>query len=146
MQNEAATEANGNTTEDFEEEYYPPANTDVERILGCDESEMDLSLYEKQRALNLLDEQKQVQQRENGTTKRWSSKDGLKELLTEAPWDPEDNVRYVVKWKGLPFAEITWEYWKDIKADAANEAEDFWIRQRPDLTANPIILSRNFKS
>ncbi len=130
-QNEAATEANGNTTEDFEEEYYPPANTDVERILGCDESEMDLSLYEKQRALNILDEQKQVQQRENGTTKRWNSKDGLKELLTEAPWDPEDNVRYVVKWKGLPFAEITWEYWKDIKADAANEAEDFWIRQRP---------------
>ena len=117
--------------EEFDEEYYPRANTEVGRILGCDESEMDLSLYEKQRALNILDEQEQIKQRENGTIKRWNSKEGIKELLTEAPWDPEDNVRYVVKWKGLPFAEMTWEYWKDIKTDAANEVEDFWMRQKP---------------
>ena len=36
-----------------------------------------------------------------------------------------------MKWKGLPFAEITWEYWRDIKRDAVDEAEDFWLRQRP---------------
>ena len=117
--------------EEFDEEYYPRANTEVGRILGCDESEMDLSLYEKQRALNILDEQEQIKQRENGTIKRWNSKEGIKELLTETPWDPEDNVRYVVKWKGLPFADMTWEYWKDIKTDAANEVEDFWMRQKP---------------
>jgi SNF2 family DNA or RNA helicase len=45
--------------------------------------------------------------------------------------DPEDNVRYVVKWKGLPYAEVTWEYWRDIKRDAVDEAEDFWYRQQP---------------
>ena len=113
------------------EEYYPRANTEVGRILACDESEMDLSLYPKQRALDILDEHEQIKQRENGTIKRWNSKEGLKELLTEPPWDPEDNVRYIVKWKGLPFAEMTWEYWKDIKTDAADEVEDFWIRQIP---------------
>ena len=119
------------STEALEEEYYPPAVTEIERILACDESEMDLSLYAKQRALNILDEQDRVQRKENDNIKRWSSKDGLNELLTDIPFDPEDNVRYVVKWKGLPFAEMTWEYWRDIKRDAVDEAEDFWIRQKP---------------
>lgn len=39
--------------EAVEEEYYPPACTEVERILACDESEMDMDLYAKQRALNI---------------------------------------------------------------------------------------------
>jgi len=123
-----------------EEEHYPPANTEIERILGCDESEMDLSLYAKQRALNILDDQDLMKQKEKGGIKVWNSKEGLKELLTEAPWDPEDNVRYVVKWNGLPFADMTWEYWKDIKTDAADEAEDFWIRQQPP---DEEILTKN---
>ena len=114
-----------------EEEYYPPGTTEVERILLCDESEMDLSLFAKQRALNAIREQELVQRRDNGTTIKWRSEEGLKDLLTELPWDPEDNVRYIVKWKGLPFAEMTWEYWRDIKRDAVTEAEDFWIRQKP---------------
>ena len=128
---DAVAKSHAGPEEEFDEEYYPPANTEVGRILGCDESEMDLTLYEKQRALNILDEQELIKQRENGATKKWNSKEGLKQLLTEVPWDPEDNVRYVVKWKGLPFAEMTWEYWKDIKTEAADEVEDFWIRQRP---------------
>jgi hypothetical protein len=123
-----------NATEEttaVDDEYLPPAVTEVERILACDESEMDLNFYSKQRAMNLLDEQDQMQLKERGKVKKWNSKDGLKELLTEPPWDPEDNVRYVVKWKGLPFAEMTWEYWRDIKRDAVDEAEDFWLRQKP---------------
>ncbi|KAL3944902.1 MAG: hypothetical protein SGBAC_000993 [Bacillariaceae sp.] len=114
-----------------EEEYYPPACTEVERILACDESEMDMSLFAKQRALNILADQQLLKEKELNTTKRWNSKEGLDELLKEIPWDPEDNVRYVVKWKGLPFAEMTWEYWRDIKRDAVDEAEDCWIRQKP---------------
>jgi chromodomain-helicase-DNA-binding protein 7 len=40
----------------------------------------------------------------------------------------------VVKWKCLPYAEITWEYWRDIKLNAVDEAEDFWYRQEaPDV-------------
>lgn len=114
-----------------EEEYYPPSCTEVERILACDESEMDMSLYPKQRALNILRDQQRLKEKETNTMKRWNSKEGLTDLLKEVPWDPEDNVRYVVKWKGLPFAEMTWEYWRDIKRDAVDEAEDFWIRQQP---------------
>ena len=124
-------QATASDKEAVEEEYYPPACTEVERILACDESEMDMSLYAKQRALNILRDQKQLKEKESNTIKRWNSKDGLSDLLREIPWDPEDNVRYVVKWKGLPFAEMTWEYWRDIKRDVVDEAEDFWIRQQP---------------
>jgi hypothetical protein len=118
-------------TDAVEEEYYPPANIEIERVLACDESEMDTILFAKQRGLNIKGEQERIRQKESGTTRKWISKQGLHDLLKEKPWDPEDNVRYVVKWKGLPFAEITWEYWRDIKRDAVDEAEDFWIRQRP---------------
>jgi hypothetical protein len=128
---ESGEEIGDTSSEVGDEEYYPPAVTEVERILACDESEMDLSLYAKQRAINILDEQVKVQEKESGKIKKWNSKDGLADLLTERPWDPEDNVRFVVKWKGLPFADMTWEYWRDIKRDAVDEAEDFWLRQRP---------------
>lgn len=126
-------------TDSIEEEYYPVANVEIERILACDESEMDMSLFAKQRGLNVKFEQELVQQKENGTIRKWNSKKGLEDLLKEKPWDPEDNVRYVVKWKGLPFAEMTWEYWRDIKRDAVDEAEDFWIRQQPP---DPEVVNR----
>lgn len=118
-------------TEPYEEEYYPPAATEIERILACDENEMDLALFAKQRAMNIINEQESERQKEAGTVVKWNSKEGVTNLLKEIPWDPEDNVRYVVKWKGLPFAEMTWEYWRDIKTDAVEEAEEFWIRQKP---------------
>jgi len=123
-----------------EEEYYPPANVEIERILACDESEMDMSLFAKQRGLNIKNEQDRMAQKENGTARKWNSKEGLDDLLQERPWDPEDNVRYVVKWKGLPFAEMTWEYWRDIKRDAVDEAEDFWLRQEPPSPEQVIHL------
>lgn len=124
-------QTNSAESETVEEEYFPPSHIEVERILACDESEMDMSLFAKQRGLNVKNEQTRIKEKEAGTTVRWNSKKGLQALLEEIPWDPEDNVRYVVKWKGLPFAEMTWEYWRDIKSDAVQEAEDFWIRQQP---------------
>ncbi len=123
----------------LEEEYYPAANIEIERVLACDESEMDMTLFAKQRGLNIKFEQERVQQKESGNIRKWNSQEGLKDLLKEKPWDPEDNVRYVVKWKGLPFAEMTWEYWRDIKRDAVDEAEDFWMRQHPP---DPELVNR----
>jgi chromodomain-helicase-DNA-binding protein 7 len=108
---------------------------EVERILACDENEMNMQVLSKQRAVNLKREQAEEDQKEMDS--HWNvDKWNLEQLVgePEAPWDPEDNVRYVVKWKGLPYVDITWEYWRDIKRDAVDEAEDFWYRQRaPDL-------------
>jgi hypothetical protein len=128
---------------DGAEEFFAPQCLEVERILACDENEMDMQVLAKQRALNIRTEQEALKLREeaedrigiDGPHKAKNNPLMVKDLVdmnkTEEPWDPEDNVRYVVKWKGLPFAEITWEYWRDIKRDAVDEAEDFWHRQKP---------------
>jgi len=126
------------------EEFFPPQSLEVERILGCDENEMDLTVLARQRAKNIRKEQEALRLKEEeerqGEVGGDASKLKANPLLskdiidihgTEEPWDPEDNVRYVVKWKALPYAEMTWEYWRDIKRDAVDEAEDFWQRQKP---------------
>ena len=168
------------TPEEEGEEFFSPQCLEVERILACDENEMNPQVLAKQRALNMRDEQEAMKLKERledeetakivaaATATATSASTGtaendhqdakmppaspvvlgseaekaVKALLRmvedlidparkEAPWDPEDNVRYVVKWRGLPYAEMTWEYWRDIKRDAVDEAEDFWYRQQP---------------
>jgi hypothetical protein len=123
------------------EEFFSPQCLMVERILGCDENEMDMQVLARQRAINMQKEKLDDDRKEesehhlesglieaNGTV-------SMRVLLAaddwEVPFDPEDNVRYVVKWKDLPYADITWEYWRDIKHDAVDEVEDFWCRQIP---------------
>lgn len=146
-------EENDGTPEMLEEEgYFPSQYIEVERILACDEGEMNLQIFAKQRALNLRAEQKELQKREEEENKLKESglgadaahvhlqRPGLLDNLpkvtdAEEPWDPEDNVRYVVKWKGLQYSEITWEYWRDIKRDAVDKAEDFWFRQKAPTPA-----------
>lgn len=115
------------------EEYFSPQYIEIERILSCDESSMDLDLFAKQRALNFLVDDQLGQK----TTLSFAEI----AARNEGEWDPEDNVRYVVKWKGLPFAEVTWEYWRDIKYDAVDEAEDFWHRQRAPTIAEAEVVS-----
>lgn len=157
--------ADDNDLAEQDDDYFSPQNLEVERIVGCDENEMNLQILAKQRALNIRDEQEAIRLREKEDRElETGSKSpdrgfpsltlasgelgdkgghGLKNMIEEllpvskkdpTAWDPEDNVRYIVKWKGLPYAEMTWEYWRDIKRDAVDEAEDFWHRQKaPDL-------------
>lgn len=133
-----------------DEEYFTPQCLELERVLACDENELNMEVLAKQRALNLRAEQAALRRREEAESKpEEPTTDEDKTKATKAikavvhglidvtkkdePWDPEDNVRYVVKWKGLPYSEITWEYWRDIKGDAVHEVEDFWFRQKaPD--------------
>ena len=120
---------------DVLDEYFSPQCLEVERIMGCDESEMSMELFAKQRAVNIQREQQLAEQHEGAATAKPShSVLSIVKQVMERPelvWDPEDNVRYIVKWKGLQYNDVTWEYWRDIKLDAVDEAEDFWYRQRP---------------
>jgi hypothetical protein len=84
-------------TDAVDEEYYPPAMMEIDRILACDESKMKMTLLAKQRGLNIKDGQDLVKQKEKGTVQKWNSKEGLDLLLNGLPWDREDNVPYVVK-------------------------------------------------
>jgi len=128
------------------EEYFSGQCLEVERILACDENEMNMEILALQRAYNMREEQEALrlkddvnaaailQEHKTSTNIYEQMIQGI-QLQKDLPWDPEDNVRYVVKWKGLPYAEMTWEYWRDIKRDAVEEAEDFWYRQKaPDLS------------
>jgi hypothetical protein len=126
-----------------QEEYFSPLHLEVERILGCDENELDMNVLARQRAINLRDEQQALKKREeeDAEEERWlkgeapihSEQNEVSEEEVndqEEEWDPEDNVRYIVRWKGLQLTDITWEYWADIKRDFVDEVEDFWLRQK----------------
>jgi len=159
------------------EEYYSPQCLEVERIMCCDETEMDLDVLARQRGKNMQDEQDALRRREEAQnddsiqdhssgrnvpslgvvppahepTKKLLESSLICETVLRPPgeeaWDPEDNVRYVVKWKGMPYADVTWEYWRDIKRDAVVQAEDYWYRQRspPDIPRVPHPHIRDFK-
>lgn len=135
-----------------DEEYFSPLFLEVDRILGCDESKLDMNVLARQRALNLRVEREALKNREkeDDEEEKWLKGERNEDPTTEATgnddknlksssedidtnkeeWDPEDNVRYIVRWKGLQLTEATWEYWADIKRDFVDEVEDFWLRQR----------------
>ena len=135
-----------------EEDYFSPLYLEVDRILGCDENELDMSVLHRQRALNLKAERDALRKREKedeeeekwlkgeigedkkeaDLTKKQAASETEKGAAEEVEkeWDPEDNVRYIVRWKGLQLTDATWEYWIDIKHDFVDEVEDFWLRQK----------------
>ena len=145
---------NGNEEEEEpdEEDYFSPLYLEVDRILGCDENELDMSVLHRQRALNLKAERDALRKREKedeeeekwlkgeigedkkeaDLTKKQAASETEKGAAEEVEkeWDPEDNVRYIVRWKGLQLTDATWEYWIDIKHDFVDEVEDFWLRQK----------------
>ncbi len=93
------------------DEFYSPDNLEVERIIACDENDMDVDLFAKQRALNMRNEKDREECRQEellGSVHHMSkpSLDNVDEDKEE-PWDPEDYVRYVVKWKGSSFLLTT---------------------------------------
>ena len=135
---------------DFEEDFFPPDYIEVERIMACDENEMDMNIFARQRALNLFSDKKAIKRHQEEliptsglVTLNTELKDQIIDDEKEEPWDPEDNVRYVVKWKGIQVSETTWEYWRHIKHDSVNQAEDFWYRQKPpDIETTKAVNSK----
>jgi len=117
----------------IEDDFFSPDFLEVERILACDENEMDMALFANQRALNIANErgEEALRQRELLGIADHVEKKLLDDDNNEEQWDPEDYVRYVVKWKGLQLSEVTWEYWLNIKHDSVEQGEDFWHRQKP---------------
>ena len=115
-----------------ENDFFSPDCIEVERILACDEKELDANLLARQRAFNIRNEKEAEERRQKELLGMvyHSEHSLLDENIMDESWDPEDYVRYVVKWKGLQVSEITWEYWIHIKQDSVDQAEDFWRRQQ----------------
>ena len=130
-----------------DEDYFTPVFLEVDRIIGCDENELDMNVLARQRAHNIRAERDALKKREQeddeeekwlrGTHEEKKGDSLIPEILADKDqdkngeeWDPEDNVRYIVRWKGLQLTDATWEYWIDIKRDFVDEVEDFWSRQQ----------------
>ena len=146
----ADTNGDADSKELDEEDYFSPLHLEVDRIIGCDENKLDMKVLARQRALNLKAEKEALKRREkeDEEEEKWlkgehgdekQSAEKKQESVSEEdvvdddvehPWDPEDNVRYIVRWKGLQLTDATWEYWIDIKRDFVDEVDDFWLRQQ----------------
>ena len=126
-----------------DDDYFPPTFVEAERILASDETEMNLTIFAKQRGLNLKADRsingKDVKIVPTPIEDKNENQPVLhKDDLTDMNWDPEDYVRYVVKWKGLPASDMTWEYWKDLKFSFVDIVEDYWLRQTTTPTSADI--------
>ena len=83
-----------------EVEYFNPEMAEVYRIISCDTPSVSHAT-----ARSPADIVK------HSTT---SSSASSSAYLDESP-DAEDGVQYLVKWRGLSYAESTWEKYEDLK-------------------------------
>jgi chromodomain-helicase-DNA-binding protein 7 len=123
------TNANDDDNDNEEEaeedvEYYNPEMVEVHRIISCDTPTV------------------------SHATAKSSHDIAPKEVDENNPeaapeFDPESEVQYLVKWRGLPYNECTWERWEDLKF-YYHEVWEFWQRQRPPspsdyFTSHPTV-------
>jgi hypothetical protein len=44
--------------------------------------------------------------------------------------EEDEDVKYLVKWRALSYAEATWEDWNDMRVDGWREVFQFWLRHK----------------
>jgi superfamily II DNA or RNA helicase len=97
--------------DDDEIEYFSSELTEIQRIISCDTPSCRHSTCQS------------IQEMEE---------------MTNDPEDGDLHVQYLVKWRGAPYCECSWERWEDIK-QSTSEIFNFWKRQRPPkLPSKPI--------
>lgn len=65
----------------------------------------------------------------------------LVERVVALKYDNKNEVRYLIKWKGLPYVECTWELTEDIiKAGGEDAIEDYKVPV-PTIVSDPSCLS-----
>jgi hypothetical protein len=92
----------GDEEDDFE--YFNPEFVEVDRIISCDKI---ACVHRKAKCVEDL------------------------EAMVEGDSEgSQDSVLYLVKWRGLPYNECTWEEFRDLH-DSLDQIFDFWKRQVP---------------
>eukprot|EP00981_Chlorochromonas_danica_P002918 scaffold598_cov183-Ochromonas_danica.AAC.8 len=110
-------EGDSTSPEDEEIEYFNPDMVEVQRIIACDTI---TTAHAKARSPSDLMKPKNIRKRKLGSN----------DSLSEMEVDSENDVKYLVKWKGLPYDECTWEKWEELKP-WYREVWLFWYLQRP---------------
>lgn len=112
----AEEEAVSSNVEDEEVEYFHPDMVEVQRILSCDT--VNTSHSKARVPTDLL------------KGKNRKRKAGSSDSLSDVDSDEENNVKYLVKWRGLAYDECTWERWEELKP-WYRDVWLFWFLQRP---------------
>lgn len=102
--------------EEDEEEYFDPEFAEVHRIIACDTP--DCIEHAQARSGQEL----------------YDMHNNLKNTAL-------NNVKYLVKWRLLPYNECTWERYEDLRGEVAcHEIVRFWRHSKPsELKKKPII-------
>ena len=105
--------------EDDQVEYFNPEMAEVYRIISCDTPTCSHSLAKSvSEILPKIDTKIDPQNPgndPNSVLKNENGDENEEEMDFDAPVDAEDHVQYLVKWRGLSYAECTWERWIDLK-------------------------------
>jgi hypothetical protein len=110
------TVENDEEDEDEQEiDYFNPDLLDAQRIIACDTPNV---FHSRAKTSEDLLNPKNIRKRKQDD-----------DLLYE-----DDEVRYLVKWKGASYDETSWERWADIKF-ANVEVWKFWQMQKPPKDA-----------
>jgi hypothetical protein len=118
--------------------------TEAQRVIGCETAFAPIAAVarqvRRQRHALWLDEQAEAsadpQQQAEAAAAALAHAHASRSPLEQAEDAAHDEVRYLVKWRGLPYAEATWEKWADIKEWAYEEVAQFWLVQRPEAKLN----------
>jgi len=111
--------------EDVPHEFFNPDYIDIQRLIGCDQPKA-----------NHIEELRRVQQR----LLRGEMADAPESAVaisTDAEGyiqdSSEDEVKYLVKWRGLPYSDASWETWGDLKKMVPIDVVlEFWAFQKPE--------------
>ena len=92
--------------DDDDVDYFSPEFVEVDRIISCDSAWTCHSSH--------------------------GSLEDLQAMIDDESIVAQDNIEYLVKWKGLPYSDCTWERFADIFY-SSEAVFRFWKRQRhPD--------------
>lgn len=94
--------AAGDEEDDFE--YFNPEYVEVDRVISCDKS--------------------------GCVHRKAKSVEDLEAMVEGDSQGSQDEVLYLVKWRGLPYNDCTWEEFRDLH-DSLDQIFAFWKRQIP---------------
>ncbi|CAN0150637.1 unnamed protein product [Ascophyllum nodosum] len=137
-----------------EKEYFPADMVEVQRIITCETTQTlheavlrrerhDLITGDLAAAADTGDcddvdvegddvskKPKQLKHQKASRRDSVTEKRGNGGSAAEESDDPDDNILYLVKWRGLPYDQSSWEHFKDIRF-ASDQILDFWDFSRP---------------
>eukprot|EP00599_Poterioochromonas_sp_BG-1_P012287 CAMPEP_0173165178 /NCGR_PEP_ID=MMETSP1105-20130129/21158_1 /TAXON_ID=2985 /ORGANISM="Ochromonas sp., Strain BG-1" /LENGTH=1859 /DNA_ID=CAMNT_0014085969 /DNA_START=279 /DNA_END=5859 /DNA_ORIENTATION=+ len=108
------------TFDDEEIEYFHPDLVEVQRVLSCDNAD----------AVHAKARKPEDVLKEKPSRKRKGNVEDDDELESSTSNAVGSEIKYLVKWRGLPYSECSWERWEDIKS-FYQEVWLFWQLQKP---------------